>query len=240
MPGWAAKDRTARWQAINVVVYWFAFGLVALMAVTGSMLYAGTDVVGHETLAMIHRGGAWAFLAYAALHAAAQLISGGARQLLKILSPRLAYGSAALIAIAVGTTAVAATVFSVDALTARSLFIARIAAADVPRLDGRDDEVSWQRATAATVQTVRGSNFAGGEVPVTIRAVHDGTFAYFMFSWADTTRSQKHLPMVKTAEGWRVKETATQDRTGRLLRGQVRRDAGQLRSGGRRRFSPSR
>ena len=45
-------------------------------------------------------------------------------------------------------------------------------------------------------------------MPVTIRAVHDGTFAYFMFNWADTSRSQKHLPIVKTAEGWRVNETA--------------------------------
>ncbi|RWO20079.1 ethylbenzene dehydrogenase-related protein [Mesorhizobium sp.] len=202
----ASSDRTARWGAINVAIYWLAFGMLALMAATGLMLYDGTAIVSHETLAMLHRGGAWAFLAYAALHAVAQLFSGGIRQLLKILSPRLAYGSAAAIAVGVGGAAAAATVYAVDALTARSLTVARIGSADAPRLDGRDDEGIWQRTMPVTLQTTRGSNFPGGEVPVTIRAAHDGQFAYFMFTWPDSTRSQKHLPIVKTADGWRVLE----------------------------------
>ena len=37
-----------------------------------------------------------------------------------------------------------------------------------------------------------------------IRALHDGEFAYFAFSWDDPTRSLKHHPLVKTKAGWRV------------------------------------
>jgi hypothetical protein len=34
--------------------------------------------------------------------------------------------------------------------------------------------------------------------------VHDGTWAYFLFTWEDPTRSLKHLPLVKEVEGWHV------------------------------------
>ena len=34
--------------------------------------------------------------------------------------------------------------------------------------------------------------------------MHDGTWAYFLFIWEDSTRSLKHLPLVKDADGWRV------------------------------------
>jgi hypothetical protein len=39
---------------------------------------------------------------------------------------------------------------------------------------------------------------------VRVRAVHDGDHAYLLFEWPDATRSQKHLPLQKTEEGWRV------------------------------------
>jgi hypothetical protein len=41
---------------------------------------------------------------------------------------------------------------------------------------------------------------------VRIRAVHDDRFVYALIEWPDSTRSQKHLPLVKTARGWRVKQ----------------------------------
>ena len=56
----------------------------------------------------------------------------------------------------------------------------------------------------ATVHTSRGANFPNGEVTVTVRAVHDGERVYFQFRWPDPERSQKHLPLVKEAAGWRV------------------------------------
>ena len=51
--------------------------------------------------------------------------------------------------------------------------------------------------------TSQGGNFDGtGETRVEIRAVHDGTWAYFLFVWEDPTRSLKQLPLKKTADGW--------------------------------------
>ena len=55
------------------------------------------------------------------------------------------------------------------------------------------------------VTTTGGGNFDGrGETRIEIRAVHDDTWAYFLFIWEDPTRSLKHLPLVKEADGWRV------------------------------------
>ena len=34
--------------------------------------------------------------------------------------------------------------------------------------------------------------------------MHDGTYAYFLFTWEDSTRSLKHLPLVKEADGWHL------------------------------------
>ena len=51
----------------------------------------------------------------------------------------------------------------------------------------------------------QGGNFDGrGESKVDIRAVHDGTWAYFLFIWEDPTRSLKQLPLVKEIDGWHL------------------------------------
>src|SRR5428012_4566 len=53
--------------------------------------------------------------------------------------------------------------------------------------------------------TNEGGNFDGkGESRVEIKAVHDGNWAYFLFVWEDPTRSLKHLPLIKEADGWHV------------------------------------
>jgi len=53
--------------------------------------------------------------------------------------------------------------------------------------------------------TGEGGNFDGkGEARIEVRAVHDGTNAYFLFTWQDSTRSLKHLPLVKESDGWHL------------------------------------
>ena len=53
--------------------------------------------------------------------------------------------------------------------------------------------------------TNQGENFDGkGETRVDIRAVHDGTWAYFLFTWEDPTRSLKQLPLIKRGDGWQL------------------------------------
>jgi hypothetical protein len=107
---------------------------------------------------------------------------------------------AAAVAITGGSFILAADRLAVDQLT-----IQRINSADAPTLDGDTSDRAWRNVTPFSLMTSEGGNFDGkGETRIEIRAVHDGTWAYFLFVWEDPTRSLKHLPMIKQADGWHV------------------------------------
>jgi hypothetical protein len=143
-------------------------------------------------------------LAYTGFHIVAQFGLGGARQLLKIVTPRVAYIGTGGLALGV-SVAVTAMVYPIDRATIYPLKIMRVS--QTPVIDGDPRDVVWQQAKPVTIHTTEGANFPGGEVSVRVRGVHDGERVYFLFEWPDTTRSQKHLPLIKTAEGWKVLET---------------------------------
>src|SRR5712692_2718018 len=107
---------------------------------------------------------------------------------------------AAAIAIA-GASIVVAT----DRLAVDQLQIHRISSADAPILDGDTSDRAWRSIQPFSVMTNQGGNFDGkGESRIDIRAEHDGTWAYFLFTWEDTTRSLKHLPLIKEIDGWHM------------------------------------
>jgi hypothetical protein len=86
-----------------------------------------------------------------------------------------------------------------------SLLIRRVGAPDIPVIDGDTSDRAWQMTKPLYVLTAHGGNFNGrGETAVEIRAVHDGQWVYFLFAWDDPTRSLKQLPLLKTAEGWKL------------------------------------
>src|SRR5216684_2774077 len=90
---------------------------------------------------------------------------------------------AAAIAIA-GASIVVAT----DRLAVDQLQIHRISSADAPILDGDTSDRAWRSIQPFSVMTNQGGNFDGkGESRIDIRAVHDGTWAYFLFTWEDPT-----------------------------------------------------
>ncbi len=91
----------------------------------------------------------------------------------------------------------------------QALRIVRINAAEAPVIDGDVSDAAWRRALAQTIVTQHGANFDGGESRVEVRALHDGTFAYFAFTWTDPTRSLKHMPLVKQEDGWRLMRSAS-------------------------------
>ncbi len=196
-----SADRTVRWQAINRLMYWFAFALLGGAAATGVLLYFFPGLLPTEPLAQVHQWLSWGFVGYIALHIATQLAFGGWRQLLKIVTPRVAYGAGAGAALAVGLVG-AAIAYVSDSRSMTPLLITR--SAELPTLDGDAADPAWQRATEAVVHTSRGFNLDGGEVDVHVRALHDGQHAYFLFRWPDATRSQKHIPLVKTEQGWKL------------------------------------
>jgi hypothetical protein len=111
------------------------------------------------------------------------------------------------IATALGVAIVPASTL-VDTQSRQTLTIARVSAAEAPVVDGDLSDAAWRRASVTTVVTQHGANFDGGESKVEVRALHDGTFAYFAFTWTDPTRSLKHMPLVKHEDGWRLMRSA--------------------------------
>ena len=92
-----------------------------------------------------------------------------------------------------------------DRLAVDRLQVQRIASSDAPLLDGDTSDRVWRNSRPTTLVTHHGDNFDGkGETRIEIRAVHDGTWAYFLFTWDDPTRSLKHLPLIKQADGWHL------------------------------------
>ncbi len=107
---------------------------------------------------------------------------------------------AAAVAIAFASVVVASDWLAIDTLQ-----IHRIASADAPVLDGDTSDRVWRTVRPFSLVTNKGGNFdEKGETRVEIRAVHDGTWAYFLFTWDDPTRSLKQLPLIKQADGWHI------------------------------------
>jgi len=199
-----SPDRRTRWQALNRLVYWVALLLLATSAATGTLMYFLPGLVPTEPLATLHRWVSWAFVAYIVLHVLAQWGLGGLAQLIKLFTPRLAYGAGAALALGVGAAVAAVAVFA-DKAALPTLNVARTGVA--PALDGDPSDVAWAAVPEVRVHTTRGHGLEGGEVTVHIKALHDGKRAWLLFRWPDATRSQKHLPLVKTEAGWKVMQT---------------------------------
>jgi hypothetical protein len=108
------------------------------------------------------------------------------------------------VAAAVAVTSASLVVAS-DWLSVDRLQIHRIASADAPIVNGDTSDPVWRNIQPYSVMTNQGDNFDGkGESKVEIRAVHDGTWAYFLFTWEDPTRSLKQLPLIKQTDGWHL------------------------------------
>jgi hypothetical protein len=112
--------------------------------------------------------------------------------------------NAFVVAVAAAFTG-ASLLVATDRLTVDSVQIRRINPADAPMLDGDTSDRAWRNVKPFSLLTGEGGNFDGkGEARIEIRAVHDGTYAYFLFTWQDSTRSLKQLPLVKEADGWHL------------------------------------
>ena len=201
-----SADHTTRWQAINRLTYWVSFALLAGAAFTGTWVYFAPGILPTDPLIRIHQWLSWGFVAYTGIHVVGHVVLGGFRQLLKIVTPRMAYGMGAVFAVAAGLGG-AAMAYVADQSAQMTLSFTKTTT--LPILDGQADDAVWQQAPEVKVHTARGFNLAdkSGEVPVYVRALHDGAKAYFLFKWQDPTRSQKHIPLQKTADGWKLLNT---------------------------------
>ena len=73
--------------------------------------------------------------------------------------------------------------------------------ADGPSLDGDASDRVWRNIQPFSLMTSQGGNFDGRQKCGSIRAAHNGTWAYFLFGWDDPTRSLKQLPLFKEVDG---------------------------------------
>ena len=111
------------------------------------------------------------------------------------------------LAVAAGVGLIGALLLPVvdHAMMRDELHIRKIATSQAPALDGDLSDPAWRSARPVVVPTNQGANFDGkGTSEVEIRAVHDGETVYLSFVWSDPTRSLKHLPLIKRADGWYV------------------------------------
>ena len=201
LAGLRSPDRDTRWQTLNKLIYWIAFALLLGAASTGTLMYFFAGALPTGLLIQVHEWLSWLFVLYIALHVAAQALLGGFRQLLKMVSPRLAYGLGAGFAVMAGLASAAVT-YVADHHTLATLTLAKTA--KPPALDGDASDTVWKLAEEVVVHTARGFNLEDGEVDVHIQALHDADRAYFLFRWPDATRSQKHIPLRKTEGGWKL------------------------------------
>jgi cytochrome b subunit of formate dehydrogenase len=193
-----------RFEALNVGLHWFSFALIAVMTITGVLLYIGFG----GWLVWVHSTSAFIGLAYIFVHVLSHYLQGGWWQLFRVFRPaklvitRAVRPYPLLAAVLAGAAVVLATVGS-DWATRDTLTIIR--ADQQPILDGIFDEGLWVRARPVLIRTQQGINLSGsGESLVEARAVHDGTAVYFAFKWQDPTRSLRRVPMIKKEDGWHL------------------------------------
>ena len=195
-----ANGGLSRWTVINWGLYWVVFGLFAVAFATGAMQYLRFHGLPLGLLEDIHRAAAWGFILFTIAHVLAQFVFGW-RRIVGIFIPSRYRVGAAISAFAAAAVA-SAGLWTIDQSALQTLQVVRIS--EPPRLDGVGDDPAWALAPATRVLTTGGANLPGGESTVVIRAVRDDEYVWMLFEWDDSTRSQKHLPLVKTTDGWQI------------------------------------
>jgi hypothetical protein len=215
---------SARWGAVNVLLYWLLFGLLVAQLTSGILLHRGFG----GSVVDLHLLVTWLILTYTAVHVAAHLAFGGWRQIARVFRPSpiptsrpiafdsdvgetvgqraLFSGRAKLIAFTfVAGSSAAIAFFVYDRLSRDILYVTRVPKGAIPKLSGDLSDPVWRSAKPLFVRTQQGANLDGsGESMVEIRALHDDQTAYFAFTWQDSTRSLKHFPLIKQTDGWHL------------------------------------
>ncbi|MCV0428513.1 MAG: cytochrome b/b6 domain-containing protein [Roseibium sp.] len=193
-----------QWRAVNIVVYWLAFLSLIIAGITGILMDLFPSALPFASIALVHQISAWSIPVYIAVHIAALALYGGIWQVLKIVRPVPAYSVAAGAAFVAGG-ALAAGYYGLETVSDQALTLRKMS--DLPKLDGQPDDLVWSSLDQIIIPTMRGANAPGGEIDVSVRAGYSGGYFYGLFQWPDENRSQKHLPLQKTEEGWKVVQT---------------------------------
>lgn len=204
------RNKAALWSA-NLLVYWVAFVSIGLLVVSGLALYRldwglSTLLGGYQLQRVLHALIAYLLLPYTLLHVVLQWCFGRFWTIFKAhwYSPHIRAGLSALLLV----MPIIGGLYMGDTLPT-TLTVRRLSAPQqAPLLDGDPSDPIWRQAEPVTVRTVKGVNNPHDYVDVVVKAVHDGKQIYFQFQWDDPNVSYKRFPLLKTANGWQVLQTA--------------------------------
>ncbi|WP_159268768.1 ethylbenzene dehydrogenase-related protein [Zhongshania aliphaticivorans] len=190
---------------LSKLIIWLGWLLLASSLFTGYALYSNAAPHLQHLLRTIHYIAAWSYLSYLILHIAALIAEGGWQRLLSIFRPRLMQTRISLISLGLAAIIGVAIVGLGESAQKDSLTIHY--SAQKIDLDGEARESIWNQINPTTVNTTKSGEQSLPPLAVNIRAIHDNHYVYFLISWPDATQSLKHLPLIKTAEGWKIMQT---------------------------------
>ena len=202
-------NKVALWSA-NLIVYWLLFVLIILLVLTGVALYR-TDwglyqvVGGYKMALLLHALSAYLLLPSVLLHGLLQWRFGTIRAIVqaRFYRPHLKAGL-------MGMAIVLPIVTGLYVLNDLPMILVapRLATpGPVPILDGDARDPVWTQAPEVTVSTVKGAIHQTSPVDISVKALHDGQHIYFRLQWADEKASMQSYPLLKTAQGWQVRQT---------------------------------
>lgn len=187
---------------INRLVYVISF----LSIITGTVLLLDSTFLNKTTVLLIHFYSALSFIAYLFLHGGAYAIEKGLSTLHLVFYPLKKIQKPQSKTLIVLLLAMICAGYMLNKNIKHDLLVIKIDEDEYIKIDGKADEVVWQKVKALTINTHSGANFNQGTTDITIRAMHNGKDAFFFIQWQDVSESLQHLPLVKTEHGWKVKE----------------------------------
>lgn len=191
--------------AYHRTVIWLGRILLLTSLVSGILIYIG--LFPSAALNWLHYAAALALLLFVLLHGGLFFVQHGVRAVKRITLPapvRLWQDGWAVV---VGISTLVVTSGLLRDANAYALLVKEIPLANVMQIDGVAAEPIWTEADAVEVHTFGGTNFIEGRTPITVKALHNGVDAFFFIEWEDPSESLRHLPLIKTDEGWKVTES---------------------------------
>jgi len=87
---------------------------------------------------------------------------------------------------------------------AQVLHVKKIPNTSFIKIDGIADELEWLDTQHTHIYTYGGANFKDGSSDITLQALRNNKEIYLHITWSDPTKSIRHLPLIKTIDGWRI------------------------------------
>ncbi len=170
--------------------------VLPLMLLTGILLYFAPQSVAFLLLLKAHYYLALVVALLASLHLLVQL-QAGVKPTLAIFVARRAPFKHCL-PVCIGIVVAVLCFFYYPHLTPK---LVSQPTAQTIRVDGVADE--WEQLDESVMWLGQGAN-QGEQLKVSARSMHDEHVIYFLFRWQDESASFRHLPLIKTDQGWQV------------------------------------